>query len=161
MTPDQINLVQTSFKSVAAISEQAAELFYGRLFELDPSLRRLFKGNMKEQGKKLMATIGVAVSSLTNLEKIRPTVQKLGAAHWEYGVEEKDYDTVAQALLWTLAKGLGPAFTNEVKAAWTETYVILAGIMKEAAHKRQFEDITKLILAQALHRLPELSRTSA
>jgi len=155
MTPRQITLVQTSFKSVAAISEQAAELFYGRLFELDPSLKRLFKGNMKDQGKKLMATIGVAVSSLTNLEKIVPTVQKLGASHKEYGVEDKDYDTVGEALLWTLAKGLGPAFTPEVKAAWTETYTILATVMIEASHKQELAAIAKGLLSQALYRLPE------
>ncbi|MEH6474300.1 MAG: globin family protein [Sneathiella sp.] len=158
MTPHEIQLVQNSFKSVAAISEKAAELFYGRLFELDPSLKRLFKGNMKDQGKKLMATIGVAVSSLTNLERIVPTVQKLGASHKKYGVEDKDYDTVAEALLWTLGKGLGPAFTPEVKAAWTETYTILATVMKNSAHQEDFRDIAKGFLAQAFQRLPELER---
>ncbi len=99
MTPEQINLVQTTFKTVASISEQAAELFYGRLFELDPSLKRLFKGDMKEQGRKLMAVLGVAVSSLNNLEKILPTVQKLGASHRDYGVEDKDYQTVGAPAL--------------------------------------------------------------
>lgn len=155
MTPKQIELVQTSFKAVAGISEQAAELFYGRLFELDPSLRRLFKGDMKEQGKKLMATIGVAVSSLNNLERILPTVQKLGAGHWDYGVRDEHYDTVGAALLWTLEKGLGSAFTPDVKAAWTETYTILASVMMDAANKKQYEGLFRDLLSQAVHRLPE------
>lgn len=156
MTPDQIKLVQNTFKTVAGISEQAAELFYGRLFELDPSLKRLFKGDMKDQGKKLMATIGVAVSSLTNLDKILPTVQQLGASHIGYGVEDKDYDTVGAALLWTLEKGLGSAFTPDVKAAWTETYTILASVMMDAANKKQHEGALKDILSEAVHRIPDL-----
>jgi len=156
MTPDQIQLVQSTFKTVAGISEQAAELFYGRLFELDPALKSLFKGDMKDQGKKLMATIGVAVSSLTNLEKIVPTVQKLGASHIGYGVKDKDYDTVGEALLWTLEQGLGPAFTPDAKQAWTETYVTLATVMKEAANKQQHEGALKDILSEAVHRIPDL-----
>lgn len=158
MTPREIELVQSTFKSVAAISEQAAELFYGRLFELNPSLKRLFKGDIKDQGKKLMATIGVAVASLKNLEKIVPTVQKLGAAHVDYGVQDKDYDTVGDALLWTLEKGLGPAFTPEVKTAWTKTYVTLATVMKDAAHNKDFDDVARSFLAQAVHRLPEFEK---
>ncbi len=157
MTPQQIELVQSTFKEVAKISEQAAELFYNRLFELDPSLKRLFKGDMKDQGKKLMATIGVAVSSLNNMAKIIPTVRKLGASHEDYGVKDRDYDTVAEALLWTLEQGLGPAFTPAVKAAWTETYVALATVMKDGANSKQFDDIAKAFLAQAVHRLPEFT----
>ncbi len=155
MTPRQIELVQSSFKDVAKISDTAAELFYGRLFETDPSLKRLFKGDMKAQGKKLMATIGVAVSSLKNLEKIVPTVQKLGADHSDYGVQDKDYETVGAALLWTLEKGLGPAFTSEVKVAWTETYTILATVMMDAAKKKQYEEPIRALLSQALSRMPE------
>lgn len=161
MTPKQIQLVQTSFKAVAKISDTAAELFYGRLFEIDPSLKRLFKGDMKAQGKKLMKTIGIAVASLKNLEKIVPTVQKLGAGHVKYGVQEKDYETVGAALLWTLEKGLGPAFTPDVKAAWAETYGILASVMKEAARAKQYDEPLRALLSQALHRVPELERQYA
>ncbi|WP_169568299.1 globin family protein [Sneathiella limimaris] len=161
MTPKQIELVQTSFKSVAAISEQAAELFYNRLFELDPSLKPLFKGNMKEQGKKLMATIGVAVSSLKNLEKIRPTVEALGKSHKDYGVQDRHYDTVAEALIWTLGKGLGDAFTEDVKAAWVETYTTLATIMKEAAKPNPAEILAKSLLSEAIYRIPEFEKQRA
>ena len=109
-----------------------AELFYQRLFELDPSLKPLFKGDMKEQGKKLMATLNLAVASLTKLEEIQPAVQDLGRRHVEYGVPDESYQTVGQALLDTLAKGLGEAFTDDVKEAWTQTYVTLSTVMIEA-----------------------------
>lgn len=133
MTPEQITLVQDSFKKVAAISEAAAELFYSKLFELDPALKPLFKGDMKEQGAKLMKTIGIAVTSLTKLDEIVPVVQDLGKRHVAYGVTESMYDTVGEALLWTLGEGLGDDFTDDTKGAWAETYGLLATVMKEAA----------------------------
>ncbi|MBM96726.1 MAG: hemin receptor [Oceanospirillaceae bacterium] len=133
MTPEQITLVQESFAKVEPIADKAAELFYGKLFELDPSLKPMFKGDIAEQGTKLMTMIGVAVRGLTNLEAIVPAVQNLGIRHVDYGVKDEHYDTVAAALLWTLEQGLGDAFTEETKAAWTETYVLLATVMKEAA----------------------------
>jgi hemoglobin-like flavoprotein len=133
MTPDQKILVQGTFAQVVPISEQAAELFYGRLFELDPALRGLFKSDMREQGKKLMQTLGYCVSKLDQLEEVLPAVQALGKKHVAYGVADADYDTVGSALLWTLEKGLGAAFTPAVKEAWTIVYLTLAGAMKDAA----------------------------
>jgi len=133
MTPQQIALVQTSWQKVVPIKEKAAELFYGKLFELDPSLKPYFKGNMAEQGRKLMAMINTAVNSLNDLGKIVPAVQDLGKRHVGYGVKPAHYDTVATALLWTLGAGLGDAFTDEVKGAWTQTYVTLATVMQDAA----------------------------
>jgi hemoglobin-like flavoprotein len=134
MTPAEKKLVQSTFAQVAPISEKAAELFYGRLFELDPALRALFKGDMREQGRKLMQVLGMCVSKLDVLDEILPAVKDLGKRHATYGVADADYDTVASALLWTLEQGLGPAFTPEVKSAWTTVYVTLAGAMKAAAH---------------------------
>jgi hemoglobin-like flavoprotein len=133
MTPEQVTMVTVTWEKVKPISETAAELFYGKLFELDPSLKPLFKGDMKEQGRKLMAMINTAVNGLKNLEAIVPAVQQLGKRHVGYGVKDEHYDTVAAALLWTLDKGLGDAFTPDVKKAWTDTYVLLATTMKEAA----------------------------
>ena len=133
MTPQQIELVQTTYKSVAPIADTAAQLFYGKLFELDPSLKSLFKGDMREQGRKLMMMIGTAVAGLNDLPHLVPAVEALGRRHAGYGVEPRHYDTVAQALLWTLGQGLGGAFTPEGEAAWTETYVTLANVMKKAA----------------------------
>jgi hemoglobin-like flavoprotein len=133
MTPDEITKVRASFAQVVPIKEAAAGLFYGKLFELDPTLKPLFKGDIKEQGAKLMAMIGTAVAGLDRLETIVPAVQALGKRHVGYGVQAAHYDTVAAALLWTLEQGLGSAFTPDVKAAWTNAYGVLAGTMKEAA----------------------------
>lgn len=133
MTPEQIGLVQGTWAKVVPIKETAAELFYGRLFELDPALRPLFKGDIREQGRKLMAMINVAVASLDRLDSIVPAVQDLGRRHKGYGVQPEHYATVAGALLWTLEKGLGDAFTPAVKEAWTQTYLVLAGAMQDAA----------------------------
>ena len=137
MTPNQIEAVKTSFALVRPISDQAGEMFYGRLFELDPSLRPLFKGDIAEQSKKLMQMLAVAVNSLDNLDAIVPAVQALGARHAQYGVKDRDYVTVAEALLWTLQKGLGDAFTPAVKASWVAAYTLLADTMKAAAHKAE------------------------
>jgi len=133
MEQEKVKLVQESFAKVVPIAEQAAEIFYGKLFEKDPSLKPLFKGDMKEQGKKLMTMIGTAVNGLTNLEAIVPAVQQLGKNHVGYGVTDSMYDTVGAALLETLEAGLGDAFTPETKDAWAETYTLLATVMKEAA----------------------------
>jgi hemoglobin-like flavoprotein len=132
MNGEQINLVQESFGKVVPIADTAAALFYGRLFDIDPALEPLFKGDMVEQGRKLMQMIGVAVKSLDRLEQVLPAVRALGARHAGYGVREKDYDTVGSALIWTLKKGLGDGFTPETEAAWAEVYTTLAGVMKDA-----------------------------
>ena len=114
-------------------SEVAAELFYNKLFELDPALKPLFKGNMKEQGTKLMATLKLAVKGLDDLDKLVPVVQDLGRRHKGYGVAPAHYATVAEALLWTLGQGLAEAFTPEVEEAWTAVYTVLAETMIAAA----------------------------
>lgn len=133
MTPESKALVQESWAAVEPIADTAAELFYGRLFELDPSVKPLFRGDMKEQGKKLMQMITVAVRSLDRLDEIVPAIEAMGRRHGGYGVQDHHYDTVAAALLWTLAKGLGEKFTPAVKDAWVETYTLLATVMKRAA----------------------------
>jgi hemoglobin-like flavoprotein len=133
MTPREKSLVQETFAKVAPIADTAAALFYGRLFELDPKLKSLFKIDMREQGGKLMQMIGLAVSKLDALDELVPVVEALGRRHVGYGVKEADYDTVGAALLWTLEQGLGPAFTPEVKSAWTTVYGVLASTMKTAA----------------------------
>src|SRR5215218_2895568 len=109
MNAEQIKLVRDSFEKVAPIADTAAALFYGRLFDLDPALESLFKGDIVEQGRKLMQMIGMAVKSLDRLEQVLPAVRALGARHAGYGVRERDYDTVGRALIWTLKKGLGEA----------------------------------------------------
>lgn len=134
MTPDQIQLVQDSFSKVVPIKDQAAELFYGRLFETAPEVRPLFKGDMKEQGAKLMATLAVVVKGLNNIEAVLPVAGDLAKRHVDYGVEPEHYPLVGSALLWTLGQGLGDGFTDEVEAAWTEAYGLLSGAMIAAAY---------------------------
>lgn len=134
MTPADIDLVKTTWARVVPIKDTAASLFYGRLFELDPSVRPLFKGDITEQGSKLMATLNVVVGSLDKLDAVAPVAQALAVRHVAWGVRPEHYDTVGAALLWTLEQGLGAAFTPDVKAAWTEAYATLAGAMKSAAY---------------------------
>jgi len=133
MTPEKIALVRSSWQQVLPISDSAAKLFYGRLFELDPSLRGMFKGDMVEQGRKLMTMLNMVVTSLDNLAPLLGAVENLGRRHVGYGVTDAHYDTVGGALLWTLGKGLGEQFTPPVEAAWTEAYTTLASVMKQAA----------------------------
>ena len=133
MTPMQVHLVRSSFANVQAIKDQAAALFYQRLFELDPSLRPLFKGDMAAQGAKLMAALGVMVGALDRLENILPLVRQLGRRHAAYGVRPDHYATVGEALVSTLAQALGPEFTAETRRAWTEIYGRLAWAMIAAA----------------------------
>ena len=134
MTPENIALVKNSWQQVLPIQKAAAELFYGRLFELDPALRPLFRGDLSEQGRKLMTMINTVVMSLDNLAPLLGAVEDLGRRHVGYGVTEAHYDTVGSALLWTLGKGLGEQFTPPVEAAWTTAYTTLASAMKQAAY---------------------------
>lgn len=133
MTPKQVELVTDTWAKVVPIADTAANLFYDKLFEMDATLRPLFKDDMAEQKKKLLQTLGFAVGSLKNLDALVPAVQALGKRHAGYGVTDAMYDTVGGALLWTLEKGLGDAWNPEVKEAWTEVYITLATVMKDAA----------------------------
>lgn len=136
MNPKQIELVQTSFEKVVPIAGTAADLFYARLFELDPALRPMFPADLSEQKHKLMHMLTVVVRGLNRLDQLVPAVQQLGARHASYGVKDEHYATVASALLWTLEKGLGPDFTPEVKEAWVAAYTVLATTMQAAAARK-------------------------
>jgi len=133
MTGKQKRLVQTSFEQVKPFPDVAARLFYGCLFELDPRLEALFTGDLEEQGRKLIRMIGLAVKGLDNLKELVPTLLALGRRHASYGVAEHDYVTVRRALLWTLERGLGTAFTPEVRESWATVYNLLADTMKVGA----------------------------
>ena len=133
MTSEQKTLVKESWKKVIPISEQAAEMFYNKLFETYPEVKPYFKGDMKEQGKKLMQLISLAVNGLDNLEPLLEPIKDLGKKHVEYGVKEEDYAKVGASLLWTLEQGLQEEFTPEVKEAWTLTYGAVAEVMTQGA----------------------------
>jgi hemoglobin-like flavoprotein len=134
MTPAQVDMIRTSWTAVEPIGDVAATLFYDRLFELDPALRRLFaRTDMAQQKKILIQTLTVVVRSLDRLDQLVPAIEALGRRHAGYGVRAEHYETVGAALLWTLGQGLGDGFTPELEAAWTEAYTTLASVMIGAA----------------------------
>lgn len=133
MTPEQIALVQTSWAKVAPIADQAADIFYDRLFEIAPQTRPLFAEDMTKQKRALMGMLATAVNGLNRLDTILPAVQALGERHAGYGATDEHYEVVAVALLFTLRKGLGDGFSPEVEEAWTRAYTTLASVMMEAA----------------------------
>jgi nitric oxide dioxygenase len=134
LTSRQITLVQRSFSKVEPIADQAAAIFYKKLFEYDPSLRSYFKSDMKEQGRKLMGILKIAVGSLTNLEKLVPALHGLADRHVEYGIKPEDFTPVGNALLYALKQGLGDEFTPEVRQAWIDVYRLVANTMREHAY---------------------------
>src|ERR1700731_1678232 len=137
MTPDQVKLVQQSFAKVAPSPETGAVLFSGRLFEVALQVRAMFPADVTEQRKKLMATLAVVVNGLGNLESILPAASALAVRHVSYGAKAEHYPVVGAALLWTLEKGLGDAWTPEVADAWTAAYGTLSGFMISEAYGRQ------------------------
>jgi len=136
VTPDQIAAVRESFAKVVPISEQAATLLYGRPFEIAPAVKPLLRGDMTEQGRKLIATLNVVVTGLANVESLLPAASALAKRHAGYGVKAADYQPVAAALLWTLERGLGEQWTPQLAAAWTEAYAILANFMISEGYGR-------------------------
>ena len=134
MTPEQVQLVQQSFAKVGPISEQASAIFYDRLFEVAPSVRAMFPDDMKEQRKKLMATLAVVVNGLTRIEAVLPAASALAKRHVAYGAKPEHYPIVGGALLWTLQKGLGEGWTPDVAAAWTAAYGTLSTYMISEAY---------------------------
>jgi hemoglobin-like flavoprotein len=136
MTPDQISLVQTSFAKVAPIADQAAQIFYDRLFEVAPQVRTLFPDDMTEQRRKLMAMLSVVVNGLDKLDTILPAASALAKRHVNYGAQPAHYPVVGEALLWTLERGLGEAWNPELAAAWTSAYTTLSNFMIGEAYAK-------------------------
>lgn len=130
-------LVRNNFPKLASIAAPMAALFYRRLFEIEPSTHRLFvQTDIEAQGAKLMAALGFVVGSLDRPERLVPIIQGMALRHLGYGVRPEHYAAVGQALLWTLERGLAEAFTPQVRAAWTEAYLMLSGMMMDAAQTR-------------------------
>jgi hemoglobin-like flavoprotein len=137
MNSDQVALIQHSFAKVKPIAPEAAALFYGRLFEVAPEVKPLFRGDMAEQGRKLMATLALVVDGLTDLESIFPAASALAKKHVAYGVRAEHYGPVGVALLWTLERGLGAEWTSDLAAAWTDAYIMLSEYMIDEAYGRR------------------------
>ena len=119
MTPREKQIVSESFPLIREMAIPVSLLFYGRLLDLDPSLRQLFKIDMKVQSKKLVAMLDAIVESIDDWERIVPVLRQLGKHHVTYGVKEQDYNTLCSALVWAFGQALQPGFDNEVRAAWT------------------------------------------
>jgi hemoglobin-like flavoprotein len=137
MTPDQIRTIQSTWLRVLPIKAVAAQIFYDKLFELDPALRKLFRNDMTVQGEKLMQIIDVAVNGLNRLDQVIPAVQELGRRHRFYGVKAHHFGSVGIALLWTLETGLGSDFTQQAREAWANVYDLMASTMKEAVNMNE------------------------
>jgi hemoglobin-like flavoprotein len=134
ISEQQKQLVKSSFAKVEPIADVAADIFYTQLFKFDPSLKKLFKTDMTSQGRKLMAALKLAVSSLDDLEKLVPVLEKMAVTHVKYGVKLDDYTPVGNALIFALKQGLGAEFTPELRSAWSDTYKVVATVMRQAAY---------------------------
>ncbi|MBI3438959.1 MAG: hemin receptor [Proteobacteria bacterium] len=137
MNSEQVALVQRTFRAAEGLGEKVAEIFYEELFAIDPSLRSMFSGDMREQHRKLLGALAMVVNGLNQPERVIPAAQKLAIKHLDYGVTARHYTIVGNALLRTLKKGLGDAFTPEVRAAWIAAYQVLADVMRAAAYPSQ------------------------
>ena len=133
LSPRQKNQIRQSFESLAEYSDSAVLLFYGRLFEIAPNLRPLFKIDIRVQARKLMDTLSTVVAALDNFEQLRDRLTDLGRKHVGYGVQPQDYDTLRKALLWALGQALGAELDRETKAAWDELLIAISAVMLEGA----------------------------
>jgi hemoglobin-like flavoprotein len=139
MTPEQVRLVQQSFGQVVPIADKAAEIFYARLFEIAPAVKPLFHGDMAEQRRKLVAALAAVVSGLSDLPSVLPAASALAKRHVGYGARPEHYSVVGEALLWTLARGLGAQWNHQVADAWTAAYATLSGYMIAEAYPQAAE----------------------
>lgn len=129
----QKQLVQQTLRQIAPLAETASALFYMRLFELDPSLRAVFTPDLQVQSRKLLSMIAYNRDGLEYSETLILSLTQLGRRFAENGLIPSDYETIGNALLWTLARGLGAAFTAEVREAWEVVYGLLSEVAIEAS----------------------------
>lgn len=137
MTPQQIDLVQSSFAKVAPLGDEAGRIFYGRLFNIAPEVRPLFRGDLDEQARKLVMMLATVVNGLKDLDTVVPAARDLAVRHVDYGVAAEHYAPVGEALIWTLNEGLGDDFTDETREAWLAAYGALSNEMIAAAYGGQ------------------------
>ena len=136
MTDLNLDIVRSTWAKVLPIADQAADLFYGRLFDIAPDVEPLFAGsNMAEQKSKLLTALNLAVQNTHNTGVLVPLLEDLGRRHVDYGVKDEHYDAVGAALIWTLERGLGADFTEEARTSWTAVYGLVADTMKRAANE--------------------------
>ena len=134
MRPGTERVVRESWAQFEPVAVESAAFFYEKLFELDPEAERLFaKTDMVAQGHKVMRMFAQIVHNLGQPDTLVAEVADLGRRHVGYGVQDHQYDSVGIALLWTLERGLGPSFTDEVRDAWTEAYLLLSTVLRRAS----------------------------
>jgi hemoglobin-like flavoprotein len=134
MSPDQKQIVQSTWEQVVPMADAAADMFYDRLFKIDTTTRKLFKAtDMADQRKKLVRVMSSAIRGLDNIDALASSLEDLGRRHVGYGVTDEHYDSVGVALMWTLEQGLGRAWTPTVASAWADAYALLSGVMRRAA----------------------------
>ena len=152
MTPNQVKLIRETWLQVVPIADTAARLFYQRLFDIDPSTVPLFvKSDMIRQRDRLIESLALVVENAGRPEQLVPTLTQLGRRHVKYGVEDRHYDSVGAALIWTLEQGLGDAFTAEARDAWTAAYTFVAGTMRQAAREVVAADANKSAASHRYH----------
>ena len=138
MTPQQKSLIRSSWRAVEPIADEAAAMFYDRLFELDPNLRLLFRHtDMSSQRTKLLTALGAVVAGLDRLDRVVPALEELGRRHAGYGVEDRHYETVGSALLWTLEQGLGEVWNADLDDAWSTAYATVSSVMRDAMREAE------------------------
>lgn len=130
MTMAQIALIKKTWKTFRLLSPNTVGgLFYAKLFADSPALRKMFPANMEQQHQKLMDMLTAIVTRLDKLDELTNDIAAMAQRHVEYGVKPSHYKLVGSALLWTLQKGLGKDWNEEVKNAWTTCYTVLADAM--------------------------------
>ncbi|WP_186398115.1 globin family protein [Stappia sp. P2PMeth1] len=129
MTEDEIRKIQASFASLQSNADELGLMFYERLFTTHPELRDLFPRDITPQARKLVQMLALMVNGLNRLEALLPAVKELARRHVDYGVKDEHYAAVGETLLWTLAQGLGPAFTDDLRSAWSTAFSMLSGVM--------------------------------
>jgi nitric oxide dioxygenase len=135
MTPEQITLVKSSWDLAKPRESELGVMFYTRLFDIAPETKALFGDDVHSQAMRLMQAISVVINSLDNLDRIFPQIEQLAERHVDYGVKPEHYAIVGEALIWTLHKGFGEDFTDELKEAWLLAYTTLSGAMQKSAYE--------------------------
>jgi hemoglobin-like flavoprotein len=129
MKAEQLQLVLQSLNAIQPLSDKISASFYQRLFEIEPAIQGLFKGDMKRQGSMFISTLSLAANGLSRIEDIKPAVQTLGERHFGYGVKPEYFQPFREAFIWALEHHLGDQFNAEVKSAWTEAFDMLSEAM--------------------------------
>jgi nitric oxide dioxygenase len=144
LSPRQKRLVRESFESLREYSDAVVLLFYGRLFELAPEVRGLFKIEIREQARKLLDMLRSMVDALDRFEELRPQLAELGRKHAGYHVQPEHYQVLVTALMWAFGQALGMEFDRETRAAWEHLLSAVSAVMLEGAAAAATHPVEKI-----------------